>query len=111
MFLFSIASTPTLRPSKPPTQRTVGTKRRGWGREADHSRSRMVELFLPCSVCLHGILLNYLSAGITLSAEWGSKPTNRSNLDIINFAITAHSCDVPGIRGGKVAEMRGSGIT
>jgi hypothetical protein len=34
------------------------------GREADHSppsRSRMVELYLHCPICLHGILLNKLS--------------------------------------------------
>jgi hypothetical protein len=46
------------------------------GREADHyfhlvPRSRMVELYLPFTLCLHGTELNLLSKGTTLPFNVG----------------------------------------
>jgi hypothetical protein len=66
--LFSEVSRPALGPTQPPIQ-SVGINRPD--READHSptivrRSRMVELYLNPSICLHGAMLNKLSTWIIL---------------------------------------------
>jgi hypothetical protein len=49
-------------PSRPPICSVMWVLSSGikWlGREADHPRARMVELYLRCPMCLHGVVLNY----------------------------------------------------
>jgi hypothetical protein len=65
IFLFSTVARPALRPTQPPTQLVTEAlcPRIKWlGHEADQSpsvlRSRMVELYLHCRICLYGVMLN-----------------------------------------------------
>jgi hypothetical protein len=96
IFLFSMESSPALGPTQSPIQwvpaaLSQGVKRQG--READHShhlvpRLGMVELYLHFSICLHGIVLNYIikyGDNFTLawsycSEKWGKTTRNKPGL-------------------------------
>jgi hypothetical protein len=74
IFLFSIVSRPALMATQPPIQRVQGVlfpvvKQKG--HEADHLPPYNVKIkncgvILPLPICLHDIILNYLSTRETL---------------------------------------------